>query len=195
MNKIILKGILKNIQYSHTTQDIEYYKANLLVTQENGKENLLNLKFKKFCNPYKENMEVSIIGNIRTYSQKLEDKNKVEMYVFTYFDPPEEEKINEVEIDGRICKINPMRKTQSGKDVVDFILANNVTTDNQSLNSYPSCVAWGKLAKIVNNLKVGDFVSILGQLQSREYKKKLNEEDYEIRIAHEISVSEINLLT
>ena len=50
MNTIILSGIIKNIQFSHKIDDIEYYKANLLVTRENGKEDLINLKFKKFSN-------------------------------------------------------------------------------------------------------------------------------------------------
>ena len=37
MNKIILKGLIRNIQFSHFIQDIEFYKAELLVTDDNGK--------------------------------------------------------------------------------------------------------------------------------------------------------------
>ena len=52
MNNINLKGILKNIQYSHNIGDIEYDKATLLVARDNGKEDLIELKFKRFskCN-------------------------------------------------------------------------------------------------------------------------------------------------
>ena len=189
MNKIKLHGTIKNIQYSHNIDDIEYYKANLLVTRNNGKEDLLNLKFKRFSLPYKENDEIDLTGNIRTYSQKLKDKNKVDVYIFTYFDLPEEPEINYCEIDGRICNKNELRKTKDGKDVLDFILANNVTNDTQSLNCYIPCVAWGKCAKSLNALNVGDKVLIKGQLQSREYKKKISEDDFEIRIAHELSVN------
>lgn len=142
MNKIQLKGIIKNIEYSHHIQDIEFYKANLLVTRENGKEDLLNLKFKRFSNPYKEGQEVSLLGNVRTYNHIIDNRNKVDLFIFTYFDEPEDDTItNLVEIDGRICKKNELRKTSNGKDVIDFILANNLENDSQVLNCYIPCVA------------------------------------------------------
>lgn len=195
MNTIILKGILKNIEYSHNINDIEYYKANLLISRANGKEDLINIKFKKFSlpsyiNQTSNNQEISLTGNIRTFSRKLDDRNKVDVYVFTYFDEPDIENINNYcEIDGRICKKNALRKTIDGKDVLDFIIANNVSTNNQSLNCYIPCVAWGKCAKMLDKLQIGDNVLIKGQLQSREYKKKISENDFEIRIAHEVSVN------
>lgn len=195
MNTIILKGIIKNIQYSHNINDIEYYKANLLISRANGKEDLINIKFKKFSlpsyiNQTSNNQEISLTGNIRTFSRKLDDRNKVDVYVFTYFDEPDIENINNYcEIDGRICKKNALRKTIDGKDVLDFIIANNVSTNNQSLNCYIPCVAWGKCAKMLDKLQIGDNVLIKGQLQSREYKKKISENDFEIRIAHEVSVN------
>lgn len=191
MNKIILKGLIRNIQFSHFIQDIEFYKAELLVTDDNGKENVINIKFKRFSNPYQEGDEVLLIGNIRTYSQKLDTKNKVEVYVFTYFDEPEELEINKVELDGHICKRGDLRKTKDGKDVIDFIVANNLKLDNQSLNCYIPCVAWGKLAKQINKMNIGDYINIIGKLQSREYKKKLSNDDFDIRIAHEVNIKEI----
>ena len=142
MNQIILKGFIRNICYSHSINDIEFYKAELVSKQDNGKENIINLKFKRFSNPYQENEEISLIGNIRTYSQKLDVGSRVEVYTFTYFDLPENiETINEAYIDGRICKKGDLRKTKSGKDVIDFIIANNLKTENQSLNCYIPCVA------------------------------------------------------
>ena len=192
MNKIILKGFLRNIQYSHNIQDIEYCKAELITKQEDGKENIINLKFKRFSNPYKDGDEVSLIGNVRTYSQKLDTKNKVEVYVFTYFDLPEDESIvDQVFIDGRICKKGELRKTRSGKDVIDFILANNVKTDSKSLNCYLPIVAWGKQAKQIANMRIGEYLDIEGQLRSREYKKKISENDFELNTAHEISLIQI----
>lgn len=141
MNKIQLNGIIKNIEYSHHIQDIEFYKANLITRRENGKEDIINLKFKKFSNPYKENQEISLLGNIRTFNRQEEDKNKVELFVFTYFDEAEEGPNNLAYIDGRICKKNNLRKTTSGKDVLDFILANNIENNGQVLNVYLPCVA------------------------------------------------------
>ena len=142
MNNIVLHGVLKDIEYSHNINDIEFYKANLIVDRGNGKEDLINLKFKKFSLYYNENQDIYLEGNIRTYSQKLKDKNKVDIYVFTYFDIPKDTENNRCKIDGKICKQGILRKTKSGKDVIDFILANNIENNNNpSLNVYIPCVA------------------------------------------------------
>lgn len=191
MNKVILQGTIKNIAPSHSINGIEYDKANIIVDRGNGREDIINLKFKKFSNPYKDNTTITLIGNIRTYSQKLEQSNKVEVYVFTYFDETETETTNIVELDGRICKLNPLRKTQAGKDVIDFIIANNLKSEDQSLNCYIPCVAWGKLAKEIATNTVGDIICVKGQLQSREYKKRLSDDNFEIKVAHELNISEI----
>ena len=199
MNKINVKGIIKNIQPSHTIKDIEYDKADLVVTRKDGKEDVLNIRFKKFSNPYKENQEISVIGNVRSYSKHLDDgKNKVELYIFTYFDPAElnaddTEITNKFEIDGRICKMEEIRKTKDGKTALHFILANNLIIEesNQKLNSYLPCIAWGKLAKELSQLMVNDKIEITGELHSREYKKIINQEtgEFEFRVAHECVVN------
>lgn len=141
MNTITLKGIIKDIKYSHNINDIEYYKANLLVPRDNGKEDVINIKFKRFSNPYKDGDEIRLKGNIRTFSQQKNNKNYVEVYVFTYMDTPDKEENNLVELDGRICKKESIRKTKDGKDVLDFILANNISNDKSSLNAYIPIVA------------------------------------------------------
>lgn len=192
MNKITLSGLIRNIRYSHNIKDVEYYKAELLVERENGLEDLLNLKFKRFSCPYKENDKISLVGNIRTFSRKLDnDKSKVDIYVFTYFDIPEVTANNIVELDGKICKKGDLRKTRTGKDVIDFIIANNISNDTSSLNCYLPVVAWGKQAKQISKLPVGSVINIKGELRSREYKKQLDNGNFEIRIAHEVVVKEI----
>ena len=192
MNNIILKGIIKNISPSHSINGIEYDKANIIVDRGNGREDIINLKFKRFSNLYNENDFISLVGNVRTYSQKFDSGNKVELYVFTYFDEPEVLENNKAELNGRICKLNPLRKTKAGKDVIDFILANNLESETQMLNCYIPCVAWGKLAKNIAQKNVGDIINVTGQLQSREYKKKISDENFEIKIAHELNISEVN---
>ena len=50
MNEVKLKGIIRNIQYSHNIGDITYDKAELIVNRSNGQEDLINIKFKRFSN-------------------------------------------------------------------------------------------------------------------------------------------------
>ena len=195
MNEIILKGLIRDIEDSHNIGDISYGKANLIVPRENGIDDIISLRYKKFSNNYREGQEISLIGNIRSYSRQLDDnKNKVDIYVFTYFDKPEENDLlnNHFIIDGRICKIEDIRILPNGKKNVHFILANNLeASSNKKLNSYLPCIAWGKIAQEISKLKVNDFVQISGRLQSREYKKHISENDFEIRVAHELYVESI----
>ena len=202
MNVVNLKGIIKNIEPSHSIQGIDFGKADLLVKRGDGKEDILNVRFKKFSNVYSNDQEVTFSGNVRSYSQQLDNgKNKVELYVFTYFDQPEldendSEYVNYVELDGRICKIEDLRTTKSGKHNIHFILANNIISKerNQKLNNYIPMTAWGNCAKEIEKLHISDKIKVKGQLHSRTYKKVLPDGELEFRTAHEGVVTEFEVL-
>lgn len=199
MNSCILKGILKDIEPSHSIGDVTFDKAKLLVKRASGQEDLINLRYKSFSNKYKDGDCISIKGNLRSYSYKVsEDKNKVVIYVFTYFDEPEEDLDcnNIIQIDGRICKINPIRTNKNGKHNIHFILANNIVNEDSTrrLNSYIPCIAWGTLAKELNKLSVNTQLKVVGELHSREHKKIHNDGEVEIRVAHELHVSSFEVI-
>jgi primosomal replication protein N len=199
MNFIYLKGIIKDITYSHTIDGTVFNRASLIVKRPDGREDILILKFKQFSMNFKDNTEVELTGNVRSYSQLVDGKHKVEIYVFSHFDDIEVETndlCNIVSLNGRICRKDGIRTTSKGKHYIHFIVANNIETESsQKLNSYIPCVAWGKLAKSINdNLNVGSFITIKGRLQSREYKKRYNDE-CEIRVAHELLVDTLEEVT
>lgn len=202
MNIIRLKGILRNIQDSHTINDIEFSRANLIVARDDGKEDVLNVRFKKYSNPYQEDQEITFSGNVRSYSARLDSgKNKVELYVFTYFDQPDldendQEYINYVELTGRICKLNPLRETRTGRKNIHFILANNliVSEGSKKLNSYIPCIAWDDLAEKLAMLHIDSQIKLGGQLHSREYKKKFPDGTFEFRVAHEVEITSLEIL-
>ena len=95
MNKIQLRGVIENITYSHTIGTTDYDKAEIIVPKYNG-EDVLQLRFKHYSNTYENGEQIALVGNIRSYSEKLENKNKVHLYVFTYFDKPENDSEEEV---------------------------------------------------------------------------------------------------
>ena len=200
MNNVFLRGVITDIEPSHVIDDIEFSKAKLICKRPNGKEDMINLRFKAFSNTPKEDTEITIEGNLRSYSYRAsEDKNKVLLYVFTYFDAPEEEHEgnNRVELDGRICKINELRTTQNGKHNIHFILANNIINHNNSkrLNSYIPCIAWGKLAKDLSKLTVNANLKLIGEIHAREHKKVHPDGTVEFRVAHELVVNSFEVIS
>lgn len=195
MNEVILSGQITDIEESHTIADTKFYKANIIVPNSNGYESILPLKFKQFSNIYKDGDMISISGNIRSYSTKISDtKNKVELYCFTYFDKPKELNIkNKFVIDGSICKKEELVTLSSGKEIIHFIVKNTIHSGFSKLNSYLPCVAWGQVAKLINEMDLHEDLIISGEFRSREYKKYLDSDkkDFEIKVAHELLVTKV----
>lgn len=194
INTIKLRGILKEIEHSHDIDGVSFDRAKLICKRSNGQEDTINLSFKSFSNRHKENSEVTLSGNVRSYSYKTDsNSNRVTIYVFTYFDDLEEELEgdNTVNITGRICKMNELRKTRSGKHNVHFIVANNLVSNDSSkrLNSYIPCIAWGSIAKQLAELPVNTKIGLQGELHSREHTKSHEDGSVEIRVAHELMIT------
>lgn len=191
MNKINLKGYIRNIQNSHIINETQYQSADMIVQSRSGIEDNIRLVFKQCIQIPCEDDIISITGSVRSHTEQLENKNKVNIYVSTYFDKPENQiNNNELQIDGRICKIDQLRKTSNGKLNFHAILANNiyVPESNMKINNYIPLVFWGKLAKEASKLNINDKILINGQLHSRTYTKTLENNEKEIRTAHEIVV-------
>lgn len=191
MNKIILNGYIRNVKDSHVINNIEYQSADMIVNSSGATEDIIKLVFKK-CNYIPcDNDVLSLEGSVRSYSQQKNGKNNVDIYVSTYFDKPtSDNENNKVFLDGRICKIDQLRTTNTGKLNFHAILANNiyVASSNLKINNYLPLVFWGKLAQQASNLNVNDKILLEGQLHSRTYTKTLDNDEKEIRMAHEIVV-------
>lgn len=188
----MLTGIIKNITHSHNVNDIEYCKADLIVPGYKGSDDIIDLRFKKCLTPNINNDLISLTGTVRSYSYKVsENKNKVQIYVFTYFDKPFDTTINnKVQLSGRICKIDPVIITRSGKSCVHAILANNIFVQEQDIkiNNYIPIVFWGNLCNKASSFKINDQLQIIGQLHSRTYTKTYEDGSIEIKTAHEVVV-------
>jgi hypothetical protein len=195
MNNVTLQGYIRDIGFSHDIGNIEYGKAHLICPGVNGREDdIISLIFKQFSNRYREGDFIEIKGNLRSHSQNLNGKNKVDIYVFTYFDIPEWPKHNYVSMDGNICKIDRVRFTKYGKKYIHFILANNIFTPNgKKLNNYIPCVIYGSLVDqfVDENYSVGDSIVVNGELHSRLYKKRFENSTFEFKVAHELVVQEV----
>ena len=58
-------------------------------------------------------------------------------------------------------------------------------------SDYIPCIAWGRNARFVKNLPVGEKIALSGRIQSREYTKKISETESKVMTAYEVSVSRL----
>ena len=136
---------------------------------------------------------VSVNGQFRSYNRHEECKNRLILSVFAR----EVEVLNEIEdltqmnqifLDGYICKEPVYRKTPLGREIADVLLAVNRPYGK---SDYIPVILWGRNARYATCFKVGGRMCVWGRIQSREYMKKIDEENVERRIAYEVSVSKI----
>lgn len=54
-------------------------------------------------------------------------------------------------------------------------------------SDYIPCIAWGRNAQYASRFQVGEKIRLTGRLQSREYQKLLENGEYMVRNAYEVS--------
>jgi len=138
---------------------------------------------------------ICVVGQFRSYNRHEEHKNRLVLSVFAreinFIEEMEESsKTNQIFLDGYICKEPVYRKTPLGREIADLLLAVNRPYGK---SDYIPCICWGRNARYANHFKVGERCAFWGRIQSREYMKKLDEENVEKRVAFEVSVSKMEL--
>lgn len=84
--------------------------------------------------------------------------------------------INVAVIAGHLTKDVELAKTQKGNSVAKFTVAVNGINDN---TDFINCVAWNKLADIVNMYcKKGDLVTVEGRISVRNYEDQQGQKVY-----------------
>ena len=92
---------------------------------------------------------------------------------------------NYIYLEGYLCKPPLKRTSPLGRDICDLMLAVNRMYNK---SDYIPCIAWGRNAGYAEQFGVGTKLSIEGRIQSREYRKKLEDGVSQLRKAYEVSV-------
>ena len=146
------------------------------------------------CSEYKIGRYIEIDGQFRSYNAVQENgATKLMLTVFArdvifYDTEVRETDINQVELNGFICKPPIYRTTPFNREITDFLLAVNRSYNK---SDYIPCICWGRNARFADGFQVGDHIQLWGRIQSREYQKRIGDEEFETRIAYEISVSKL----
>ena len=91
--------------------------------------------------------------------------------------------MNTVQILGNLTRDPEVRYTQSGKAVATFnVAASNMFVDSNNetkeQTAFINCVAWGKLAESIGNLRKGNRAFVEGRLQTRSYETQDGQKRY-----------------
>lgn len=135
-----------------------------------------------------------IEGQLRSYNKYLDGNNKLILTIFARNITLSEEEVknpNQIYLDGYICKRPIYRTTPFGREITDMLIAVNRPYNK---SDYIPSIAWGRNARYSEKLKVGDRIRVWGRIQSREYQKRISEEEVITRIAYEISISKMEIV-
>lgn len=143
------------------------------------------------CNvfPYNDLSDVSAGASIDTDGSAADMSDISNRSDMTYM--TEETDVNEAELTGYVCKPVIYRTTPFSREIADMLLAVN---RKYGKSDYLPCIAWGRNARFLQTVRVGERLHLLGRLQSREYKKTLESGEICIRTAYEISCSAVEPL-
>lgn len=137
---------------------------------------------------------VQVEGQFRSYNNYSDEGNKLVLTVFVkrIFDMTEDfESPNSIYLNGYICKPPVYRTTPFGREICDVLVAVN---RQYGKSDYIPCITWGRNAKFTGSLDVGTNIKLWGRIQSRDYKKKISEDEFAEKTAFEVSVTKLEIV-
>ena len=196
-NKVFLKGnVDSELSYSHELFGEGFFEFFLSVPRLSEITDIVPVTVSERLikdMDLKIGTTIAFNGQFRSYNKMVGDRSKLMLTVFVReFVPITEEDVNPnaVELCGYICKPPVYRTTPFNREICDLLLAVNRAYNK---SDYIPCIAWGRNARFVRGIEVGQKLLISGRIQSRNYNKKVNDEITEVRTAYELSVNKIQL--
>ena len=202
-NRVCIIGeIVSEFTFSHEVFGEGFYIANVSVNRLSDMVDVIPLMIsERLIDVTKDyrGMKIEVAGQFRSYNRHEGTKNKLVLSIFVrelrFIEedemPEEQSKSNQIFLDGLVCKPPIYRKTPLGREIADVLVAVNRPYGK---SDYIPCIAWGRNARFAGGLEVGSHLQVSGRVQSREYTKKIGEDEVERRVAYEVSVSKIDLV-
>ncbi len=138
---------------------------------------------------------VEVRGEYRSYNRLEGQKSKLILHLFAkeFKILPTECNENEIKLLGFICKEPVYRKTPFEREICDVLLA--VNRANYGKSDYIPCILWGRNARFMAEQGIGCKIELTGRIQSREYTKKFENGQSEVKTAYEVSCQSIAVLS
>lgn len=194
-NMITLRGSLMELPvFSHENHSRRFYRFILEVPRLSGAVDLLPVIAEEFLineiDPCGGSM-LTVTGQIRSHNRHIDGVRRLMIFVFaTTITTEDGEPINDVMLEGPLCKEPTYRRTPLGREICDAMLA--VPRAFRRADYLP-CILWGRMAQEVSACHTSDVIRVYGRLQSRVYTK-LTESGPIERTAYEISALSAEIL-
>lgn len=187
-NQITLRGSLVSLpQFSHENHGRRFFRFFLEVPRLSGATDTLPVIAEEgilMSLDLADGEMLTIAGQVRSHNVRTDGKRHLLIFVFANAILCEDgEPINDVLLEGPICRVPTYRRTPLGREISDVMLA--IPRAFRRADYLP-CILWGRTALEVSHCRIRDILQIRGRLQSRLYTK-VTESGSEERTAYEIS--------
>ena len=191
MNTIKLIGtVLDKPEYSHEVLGEKFYKFMLETKRRSGYADILIcVASELLVSVIEVNSRVAIDGEIRTRN-KNDDNGKRHLHIEVFCNEIVHSEctydLNETNIVGFLCRKPTLRETPLGREISETMVASNRAKVHRA--DYIPLITWSRNAQRMSKLDVGEKVNVSGRLQSRIYKKIIENGLEELKTAYEVSV-------
>ena len=187
-NHITLRGSLSSMpQFSHENHGRRFFRFFLEVPRLSGAVDVLPVIAREDVLNAMELSDgemLTVTGQVRSHNVREDGRRRLLIFVFANLIVCENgEPVNDVVLEGPLCREPTYRKTPLGREICDMMLA--VPRAFQRADYLP-CILWGRTAVEGAQYHTRDVLRITGRLQSRTYTK-VTETGSEERTAYEIS--------
>ena len=194
-NKVFISGeIVSNAEFSHEVYGEGFYEMSVLVRRLSGQGDILPVTVsERLINDkdLKIGKQINALGQFRSYNKLVDGKSKLMLTVFVreLLETAGVKNPNTIVLSGYICKPPVYRTTPFNREIADILIAVNRSYNK---SDYIPCIAWGRNARFAKNLEVGEKIAISGRIQSREYQKRLENDEVKVMTAYEVSISKLS---
>ena len=193
-NKTYIAGeIVSDATFSHEVYGEGFYEFFVKVLRLSGQADILPITISERLiqdGMLAKGKTIRAVGQFRSYNKLENGKSRLMLTVFVreLLEETPDKNPNSILLSGYICKPPVYRTTPFNREIADILVAVNRAYNK---SDYIPCIAWGRNARFVKNLNVGDRIAISGRIQSREYQKKISDTESRTMTAYEVSVSKL----
>ena len=198
-NEVELCGVVDSeLSFSHEVYGEGFYQFFLNVPRLSDISDRVNITIsERLLQDVNINMgeTVCVSGQFRSYNNYSDSGNRLILTVFARdidANPADAStrNPNHIFLNGFFCKKPVYRTTPFGREITDILIAVNRAYNK---SDYIPCIAWGRNARFSSTLDVGENIKIRGRIQSREYQKKIDDDNIITKTAYEISISKMEV--